>query len=913
MFSWVVSQWIKYQNRKNGMNRRYYIGVDIGGSHVSSALVDAQSGEIADNILEAKVDCNGTSAEILEVWMNTVRKTFPRNNTDSVLGIGVAIPGPFNYEKGISLIEGVQKYDSLFGLDIRESLRIVSNGNSENPAFINDASAFALGEYYSGAAKGSARALIVTLGTGFGSTFLADGELQQTAGNEVPENGYLYNIPFRESIADDYFSTRWFINRWNEKTGMKVAGVKEIAQYASEKNQDAVDLFEEFSGNLSEFIYPWLRNFHPEVFVIGGNIAKASDFFLENLKKNLCEKGILNTQIKICELWDKAPVIGAAMNVRSLLNKLEMEDKNEWRKTTQFLAPEKSTETTQGDYDIYPAFPMGTGKIKEGAEALAGWIAQHKQVVIDGYVGVFWNQLVESVNIELNKKGIKAYWYHVEAAMRPSDEIEQMIVPFLGGDDPVFGKITDKKLIDWFYKDKLEKIKPDSTDGINILVGCGAALAGWNAPLIYVDLPKNELQFRMRSGTVTNLGANKPDDNRQMYKRFYFIDWRVLNEHKCNVLPQIELVVDEQRPDHLLMMSGEDLRKGLTRMSKNFFRVRPWFEPGAWGGQWMKDKIDGLNKKASNLAWSFELMVLENGVMFESDNYRLEVSFDFLMYNNYKEVLGDCAERFKYDFPIRFDFLDTFDGGNLSVQCHPSNEYVKKEFGMPFTQDETYYILDCKGTPTVYLGFQEGINPDEFHKVLVESQEKTKEVDIEKYVQKHLAHKHDLFLIPNGTIHASGKDNLVLEISSAPYIFTFKMYDWLRLDLDGRPRPINIEHGMKNLRFERQGKRVTEELISKPEVIKEEGGLRLEHLPTHSEQFYDVYRYGFDKEVTIETNNKCHVWMLVEGSSVIVETASGMRQRYNYAETFVIPAATGSYKIINEGKERALMLKSFVK
>ncbi|GHS91458.1 transcriptional regulator [Bacteroidia bacterium] len=895
------------------MSRNYYIGVDIGGSHISCAAVDSLTGEISGEIQEACVNCSGSSSEILKSWETAILNTLSRNEKENILGIGIAIPGPFDYEKGISLIEGVQKYDSLFGLNIRESLRFVSNEKMADSVFINDASAFALGEYHAGAAKGSRKTLIVTLGTGFGSTFLINGEIQQKSSDVIPENGYLYNIPFEKSIADDYFSTRWFVNRWNEKTGMNISGVKDIVQQASEGDKDALDLFEEFSSNLSEFMYAWLKNFKPDIFVIGGNIARASGFFLENLRNKLYEKGILNTRIKICELWDKAPLIGAAMNVGSLLNRQKMEDKTDWRKTTQFLAPEKSTVSHRGDYDIYPAFPVGTGKIREGAEALAEWIARYEQVVIDGYVGVFWEQLVESVNIELNKKGKKAYWHHIDAAMRPADEINEMVAPFLGGDDPVFGKITDKKLIDWFDGDKLKKIKPAATGGINILVGCGTALAGWNAPLIYIDLPKNELQFRMRTGAVTNLGADKPDDNRQMYKRFYFVDWRVLNEHKRTVLPQIDLVVDEQRPDHLLLMPGDDLRKGLTSMSKNFFRVRPWFEPGAWGGQWMKSKIEGLNKSASNLAWSFELMVLENGLMFESDNYRLEVSFDFLMYNNYKEVLGDCAGRFKYDFPIRFDFLDTFDGGNLSVQCHPGNEYVKKEFGMPFTQDETYYILDCKGTPGVYLGFQEGIDSEEFHRVLVESREKAKVVDIERYVQKFPAKKHDLFLIPNGTIHASGKDNLVLEISSAPYIFTFKMYDWLRLDLDGRPRPINIEHGMKNLRFERQGKRVSEELISKPRVIKEENGLCLEHLPTHPEHFYDIHRYGFDTEIKVENNNKCHVWMLVEGSSVILETASGMRQRFNYAETFVVPAATQSYKIINEGKERALMVKAFVR
>ena len=584
-----------------------------------------------------------------------------------------------------------------------------------------------------------------------------------------------------------------------------------------------------------------------------------------------------------------------------------------WRKTEQFMAPSKTTASEKGRYDIYPAFPLGTGKIQVGVETLAQWIAQHRTIVIDGYVGVFWDRLVEELNVALLQLGKNVRWFHADAAMKTSSEIDNMLQPFLGGDDPLFGKITDRKLIDWFDAKKLIRLQPDPEADINVLAGCGAALAGWNCPLVYVDLPKNELQFRMRAGYATNLGADAPNDCQQMYKRFYFADWRVLDEHKANVLPHIDMIVDGQRPDNCLLMKGDELRNGLDAMSRNFFRVRPWFEPGAWGGNWMLKNIDGVNPDCQNLAWSFELMTLENGLMFESDGYRLEVSFDFLMYYRCREVLGDCAERFGYDFPIRFDFLDTFDGGNLSVQCHPRPEYIRERYGMSFTQDETYYILDCQNKPIVYLGFQDGVNPDEFHAALRNSQENNEPMDIEKFVQTHPAHKHDLFLIPNGTIHASGKDNLVLEISSAPYIFTFKMYDWLRLDLNGKPRPINIEHGMNNLYFERQGKRVQEELICKPQILEQTNDYRLEHLPTHPTQFYDVYRYAFDKEITVETNDKCHVWMLVEGESVMLETADGMRQRFNYAETFVVPAGARSYRIRNEGKEKAMMLKSFVK
>ena len=572
-----------------------------------------------------------------------------------------------------------------------------------------------------------------------------------------------------------------------------------------------------------------------------------------------------------------------------------------------------SGELQQSSYNIYPTFSIGNGKIEEGIEVLAEWIIRNKTVIIDGYIGVFWEELTTELNRVLEKRGKTIRCFHTEAALRPSSELEDMLIPFLGGEDPLFGKITDKTLDDWFVREKLDQIQPDNTVDINLLIGIGAALFNWKAPLIYVDLPKNELQFRMRAGRVFNLGMKQSKENKQMYKHFYFVDWKVLDSHKCKILPQIERIVDAQRPGSYLSMSGDALRQGLTEMGENFFRVRPWFEPGAWGGNWMKNHIEGLNQETPNLAWSFELMVLENGLMFESDGYRLEVSFDFLMYNSYKEVLGDCAERFKYDFPIRFDFLDTFDGGNLSVQCHPRPEYIKEKFGMPFTQDETYYILDCKEDAFVYLGFQKEINPDEFYQALQKSHQQSEELNIELYVQKFKAKKHNLYLIPNGTIHASGKNNMVLEISSAPYIFTFKMYDWLRLDLDGKPRPINIEHGMNNLYFERQGEVVKNELISRSYIIEQTDDYIQEHLPTHPNHFYDVHRYQIKNEIRVETNGKCQVWMVVEGGSVILETLNGKRQRFNYAETFVVPAACNSYRIINEGKKDVLMVKAFIK
>lgn len=534
-------------------------------------------------------------------------------------------------------------------------------------------------------------------------------------------------------------------------------------------------------------------------------------------------------------------------------------------------------------------------------------------VIIDGYAGVLWDTIKASLSEYFITGGLTVNWVETSAYLKSQHEIEALVEPFLGTRDAVWGTKCTLSLHDLFELDKLTVQSRDKTADINIVMGSGATLSNWDAPIIYIDLPKNELQFRMRAGAITNLGAAQADEPLYMYKRFYFVDWVLLNNHKKQVLDQISVIADGQWPDDINWMYKTDFTDGLSRLGQSVIRVRPWFEPGAWGGHWIREHIKNINKDVVNYAWSFELIVPENGLVFESDGYLLEVSFDFLMFNNQQQVLGIHAHKFGDEFPIRFDFLDTYDGGNLSIQCHPSLKYIQDNFGETITQDETYYILDCKDTAEVYLGFQENIRPEEFKSVLEASQREKKEVEIKDYVQAHAAQKHDLFLIPNCTVHSAGANNLVLEISATPYIFTFKMYDWLRLDLDGNPRPINIEHAFNNLNFDRKGEKVQAELISKQEVIRQGEGWQLVHVPTHQEHFYDVHRIEFDKEIIIETHNQCHIMMLVEGSAITIKTANGTEQTFAFAETFVVPAAAQSYTLVNLGENRAKVIKAFLK
>ena len=592
-----------------------------------------------------------------------------------------------------------------------------------------------------------------------------------------------------------------------------------------------------------------------------------------------------------------------------------MQDKlhNDWRKTRQFLLPLSKTTTKAGKYDIYPAFKIEDEQIFEGFKSLFTEIKKHKTVIIDGYGSVFFDLIQSRLDVCFGEEGIIASWEKSTDYFKSETEINELISPFTGGNDPIFGKRTTLNLADFFHINILKNLKQNSLADINLIIGPGASLSGWNGLLVYFDLPKNEIQFRSRAGSVSNLGALVPQNPKSMYKRFYFVDWVVLNKHKQTILLKTEIIADGQRPENPTWIFGDCLRNSLSVLSRNVLRVRPWFEPGAWGGTWIMDHIEGLNRDVPNYAWSFELIVPENGLLFESSGRLLEVSFDSLMYLYGEAVLGDCFSRFGTDFPIRFDFLDTFDGGNLSVQCHPRAEYMKTHFGENYTQEETYYILDTKNNAQVYLGFNDDIDPSEFRNALEKSVHDSVTIDIGKYVQKHPASKHDLFLIPPGTIHSSGKNNLVLEISSTPYIFTFKMFDWLSRDLDGNPRPLNIQRGMENLYFDRKGSYVKDKLISKPVLIDQGDDWQLFHLPTHDAHLYDVHRYHLKSSVEVFTENKCHVLSLVEGISIVIETENGLSQQFNYAETFVVPAAAVSYRIINKSNTEAIVIKAFVK
>ncbi|MCB0752097.1 MAG: class I mannose-6-phosphate isomerase, partial [Ignavibacteriae bacterium] len=363
---------------------------------------------------------------------------------------------------------------------------------------------------------------------------------------------------------------------------------------------------------------------------------------------------------------------------------------------------------------------------------------------------------------------------------------------------------------------------------------------------------------------------------------------------------------------------GKNILKGLELALTQPFSVVPFFDPGPWGGQWMKEICD-LDKSVENYAWCFNCVPEENSLLLKFGETIIETPSINLVFYAPEKLLGPAVHgRFGDEFPIRFDFLDTMGGGNLSLQVHPLTEYIQEKFGMHYTQDESYYIMDAKENAVVYLGLKENVNKSKMLSELDKSKEVNQFFDTEKYVQTFNAKQHDHFLIPAGTVHCSGKDSMVLEISATPYIFTFKLWDWGRLGLDGKPRPINIEHGEKNIQWNRTTNWTKENLINKIEKISEGDGWIEERTGLHVREFIETRRHWFTKKVIHNTNNTINVLNLVEGNEIIVESPRNKFKPFivNYAETFIVPANVGEYTIQPHGKsgiQKCATIKAFVR
>ena len=529
------------------------------------------------------------------------------------------------------------------------------------------------------------------------------------------------------------------------------------------------------------------------------------------------------------------------------------------------------------------------------------------------YPGVFIREIVDAITHHMQD------WRVIlaEEALLPEAVIEERFAKQIT-DDPVFGRMSETTLADFFDADSLARLAREAAgDSKVIVIGTGATLVCPDSSLlVYADMARWELQRRQRKDLIANFGLHNFSERASLkYKRAFFLDWRAADRMKAELLPRLDLLLDTNTPGAPKMISGQAFRKGLDIAVTRPFRVVPFFDPGPWGGHWMERVCDLPDDGAPNHAWCFDCVPEENSLLFGFGDQRVEVPALDLVLQHPRELLGEAVyQRFGAEFPIRFDFLDTVGGGNLSLQVHPLTAYIREHFAMRYTQDESYYLLDADPGATVYLGLKNGIDPDRMVADLDRAQQGESDFPAEEYVNQFPARKHDHFLIPAGTVHCSGKGSMVLEISATPYIFTFKLWDWGRVGLDGYPRPVHLQHGISNIQWDRTTDWVEANLVNQFVPVPSGDGWREERTGLHELEFIETRRHWFTGTVPHDTRGTVHVLNLVEGEEAIVESPTQAFEPFvvHYAETFIVPATVGAYTIrphgVSVGKECGTML-----
>jgi mannose-6-phosphate isomerase class I len=566
-------------------------------------------------------------------------------------------------------------------------------------------------------------------------------------------------------------------------------------------------------------------------------------------------------------------------------------------------------ETARVSYDPEPRYPVVGGEVQAGWEALAADVARRRPRVlaVDGPAALPWEEFGASLGSALlQAAGARIRTLDVRSSLAPWDEIQRRTAAAELAGDPVFARTFEGSLSELF--DGLPSARTAAED-ITLVLGPGSALVDHDV-LWYADLPKRLALDAVQRGRAGNVGQAPGEPGSE--RRLLFVDWPMLDRHKQELAGNLDRYIDLSDPDAPRSVEGDVLRRSLAALAVRPFRTRPTFLPGPWGGQWLRGVL-GVATDAPNLAWSYELITPESGILL-GDAEPAEVGFELLMSEHAPRVLGaEVAERFGQSFPIRFDYLDTLDGGHLSIQCHPSETYMRETFGLPYTQHETYYVMVTTPGAKIFLGLREDADLDAFRAETEQAEDPGHPFEPERYLETHPAAQHRLYLIPAGTPHASGAGNVVLEISATPYLYTLRFYDWLRRDLDAELRPVHLRHAFSNLDPCRRGEAVRRELIPEPVIVRQGPGwaeLALSRLP---ELFFAVHRLDFADEIADNTCGRFHTLNLVAGEQVEIVTAAGHVHPLSYAETIVIPAAVGAYRIRRRRGESCKVVKAFVR
>ncbi|MEU9362607.1 class I mannose-6-phosphate isomerase [Streptomyces sp. NPDC048301] len=560
-------------------------------------------------------------------------------------------------------------------------------------------------------------------------------------------------------------------------------------------------------------------------------------------------------------------------------------------------------------YERNPRYPAAGTVVTGWDAAVATLPARPLVLALDGPAGLDWDEAARGIAEALRARSVEVAVLDVRERWSEA-AVERLCVPDAEA-DAFFLPLAEFVMADLFEGD-LAFEHPGS--GVLLAFGPGAALCSPDL-LWWADLPKRYAESAVAAGTLpvgVNLG--RPHTPGELRSLFY-TDWPVSDRHRDGLAPRIDRWIDVQDPQTPASLSGDEVRATLARIARQPVRTRPYFNSTPWGGRWAAGKL-GFDADGGNTALGYELIAPEAGVLVGEDaGAQVELPFQLLCVLHPEEFLGaDVHRRYGTSFPIRFDYLDTVGGGNLSLHCHPQEQYMRDTFGWSYTQHETYYVTASDPGAQVYLGLRQSTDVDVLRKEVEASAAHGTPLRVEDHVQTFPADPGQLFMIPAGTPHASGAGNLVLEISATPYLYSLRLYDWLRRSGSGVPRPLSHRHAFANLDSDRRGTDVGADLVQRPRVLREGEGWREEVIGALPEMFYAVHRFVLDGTAPAEddTEGRFHILNVAAGDGVVVETADGRSHDLAFAETLTVPAGVGGYRLHPVGTRPVQVVKSLV-
>ena len=555
-------------------------------------------------------------------------------------------------------------------------------------------------------------------------------------------------------------------------------------------------------------------------------------------------------------------------------------------------------------------------------------------LALDGYSGTQFEQTINliSQNLKLKSIGVKAF--DLKNVLKSASQLDEDFAENLKEDkekDPVllYGKLFKGGYEDLFDAEKLAQLetsikeyKTVRSKQVFIVYGFGCTIKMLRSNydfVCYFDVTPKEVILRAKKGMFANLGDQIARPIKAMLRRCYYIDFEVAGHLRWDLIKSnaIDYYIVSNDPNNLRLIPLESFSSITSALAKCPLRCRPVYIEGVWGGHYIK-KLRNLPDTMVNAAWVFDLIPLEVSVVVEAGNQLLEFPFFTFVQKEGEALMGaDCVKKFGGYFPIRFNYDDSYhSSGNMSIQVHSGHKYNVENFGEHGRQDESYYIVATGHGAKTYVGFNEDADPTEFISLVKKSEKEFTPVDYQKYVSHIKSIPGIQVMLPAGTIHSSGRNQVILEIGSLTIgSYTYKMYDYLRADLDGIPRPIHTYHGENVLCKERTTSWVKENLVQEARLAKSGNGWAEYIVGEHDLLYFSLRRLEFEKEIEGNTEGKFHVLTLVDGEKVLVQSLDNPELSYtqNYLDVVIVPANMGRYVVKNLGNQPVCMHKTMLK